>query len=319
MKHYFTIQDTIDFLSKKMEINIGVDDICDFVSRRDLTPCFRYKGMLAWENPEYSSYRVDSNFHGYLTNYDLQDHFLQIYTDKIRQVRGRVFLVEVLSTDGIPDNLCENRQKSFYLLDGSSLHEAGLKSEQWIKANYEHASPFDYKKEATRIFEMTLLSTDILFSYTEIESIIKERKVQTDKVSEEKNAQAEPINAGDLIKGINDHMQHPEPLPIAKALPQITKIADSKKDDFEYSANNIRKRNEIKKDLQAMARVIAAHLWTNETEQTRIGDMADKVYREVVKFAPTGYMPETTKAVEDWIRCVAPSYATKGGRPPKTP
>ncbi len=82
----------------------------------------------------------------------------------------------------------------------------------------------------------------------------------------------------------------------------------------DYPSGNIGKRNQIKKDLQGMARIMAAHWWSNEPTQTSIGDMADRVYREVAKFAPDGYMPETADAVKGWIRPVAPEYASKPGR-----
>ena len=67
-----------------------------------------------------------------------------------------------------------------------------------------------------------------------------------------------------------------------------------------------------------MARIIAAHWWSSDTAQTTTGEMADRVYREVGKFAPDGFMPETVEAVRDWIKPLAPEYARKPGRR-KTP
>lgn len=108
------------------------------------------------------------------------------------------------------------------------------------------------------------------------------------------------------------------PVAASEPTPQDTKA--QRPPDIEEGpiTGNIDRRNQIKKDLQGMARTLATHWWKNDTAQTLLGDMADKVYREVAKFAPDGFMPEKVTTVADWIRPIAPEYARKAGRP-KTP
>ena len=68
------------------------------------------------------------------------------------------------------------------------------------------------------------------------------------------------------------------------------------------------------------AKVIASEFWKVDTEKAiRIGEMADKVYRELVGEGFAESLPETTVTIKDWIKAVAPSYARSGGRSRKTP
>ncbi len=115
-------------------------------------------------------------------------------------------------------------------------------------------------------------------------------------------------NAGIHIHGLTDDQPQPQKAP---------KIPEAALE--EYPTDNIGQRNQRKKDLQGMARILAAHWWQNDQQQTTTGDMADRVYREVRKYAPVGLMPENIEAVKNWIRPVAPKYAQKGGRPKNPP
>lgn len=115
-------------------------------------------------------------------------------------------------------------------------------------------------------------------------------------------------NAGIHIHGLTDYQPQP------KKAPKIPEAALE-----EYPTDNIGQRNQRKKDLQGMARILAAHWWKNDQQQTTTGDMADRVYREVREYAPVGLMPENIEAVKNWIRPVAPKYAQRGGRPKNPP
>lgn len=115
-----------------------------------------------------------------------------------------------------------------------------------------------------------------------------------------------------------DSTPAPAPVAASEPAPQDTEAQQPTAIEEWPVTGNIERRNQIKQDLQGMARIIAAHWWSSDTAQTTTGDMADKVFREVAKFAPDGFMPETVEAVRDWIKPLAPEYARKPGRR-KTP
>lgn len=228
MKKYFSVADTISFFSEQTGLSFSISDIYDFVLRRFLTPCFRYDGMLTWEDEYYTRYRLDTGFYGYLTTHELQDDFIQIYRCGRAKIKGKVFVTELLNTVGIPDHLCEKKDKTFYVLDARSIYDVEFKYHVPIRelmkdypdyakekiAEYESnemsgyrkfgnvldctavhpKANFDSSKEAVDLFEMELLFRDVLFSYVEIEAIIKGKKSQSDRFSEEKNTQVEPIS-----------------------------------------------------------------------------------------------------------------------------
>lgn len=121
-----------------------------------------------------------------------------------------------------------------------------------------------------------------------------------------------------IAKHQADSTPSPAPVAAAEPAPQQTEAQQPTAIEEWPVTGNIERRNQIKQDLQGMARTIAAHWWSHDTAQTTTGDMADKVFREVAKFAPDGFMPETVEAVRDWIKPLAPEYARKPGRR-KTP
>ena len=115
-----------------------------------------------------------------------------------------------------------------------------------------------------------------------------------------------------------DSTPAPAPVAASEPAPQDTEAQQPTAIEEWPVTGNIERRNQIKQDLQGMARIIDAHWWSSDTAQTTTGEMADRVYREVGKFAPDGFMPETVEAVRDWIKPLAPEYARKPGRR-KTP
>lgn len=99
---------------------------------------------------------------------------------------------------------------------------------------------------------------------------------------------------------------------------QIKNDTNNTKEPINTKANfsGLERINKRKADIQGMARVMATHFWRQDTSQTTIGDMADKVYRFISDYVDVNDMPENTSTVADWIRekGVTPDYATKGGR-----
>ena len=65
-----------------------------------------------------------------------------------------------------------------------------------------------------------------------------------------------------------------------------------------------------------MARIIAQHFWRTDSE-TQISDMAVKVYVELQQYASPSDLPERTDTINNWIRPVAPEFASRRGRPKK--
>lgn len=74
--------------------------------------------------------------------------------------------------------------------------------------------------------------------------------------------------------------------------------------------------------LQAkeQARIIAKALWRNDKDKKiRIKEMANIVYSELWESDFKRQLPNNQDSLQDWIRDIAPDYATKGGRPPNEP
>lgn len=68
------------------------------------------------------------------------------------------------------------------------------------------------------------------------------------------------------------------------------------------------------------AKTIATELWQNDTAQEiRLLDMADRTYRALAAEGFAESLPSTVERLKEWIRPVAPDYASKGGRRRKTP
>jgi hypothetical protein len=78
-------------------------------------------------------------------------------------------------------------------------------------------------------------------------------------------------------------------------------------------------RNNAKAATVEHAKRIAVRLWeTDKHQEIRIGDMAERVYRALVQEGFAEDLPGTAERVKAWIKPVAPEYARKGGRRPKT-
>lgn len=73
------------------------------------------------------------------------------------------------------------------------------------------------------------------------------------------------------------------------------------------------KINQLAKDRQGMARVIALSLW-NEDKNILIGDMADKVYKAMIPYCREE-LPQLPETLKGWIRPIATDEAQKKGRP----
>ena len=90
---------------------------------------------------------------------------------------------------------------------------------------------------------------------------------------------------------------------------------DARKRMAGLQALNIAKTSAVER-----ARFIAAELWrADTTQETRIGEMAEKVYRALVTDGFAESLPETSERLKAWIKPVAPDYARKGGRRRKPP
>lgn len=68
------------------------------------------------------------------------------------------------------------------------------------------------------------------------------------------------------------------------------------------------------------AKAIATELWqADTTQEIRLGDMADRVYRALVAEDFAESLPGSAERIKEWIKPTAPDYARKGGRRRKTP
>ncbi len=76
--------------------------------------------------------------------------------------------------------------------------------------------------------------------------------------------------------------------------------------------------NAQREAAKSWARERARSLWDIDVEnKLRIGEVTQTIWREICDTEHVAHRPETEGGLRDWIRGVAPGYATKGGRPPK--
>lgn len=81
-----------------------------------------------------------------------------------------------------------------------------------------------------------------------------------------------------------------------------------------------RGKSPAKLTAQQAAMDYARDQWNRDAEenrQTRIGEMAELVWAYLADVNLADQRPETVEALRDWIRRVAPPYASRGGRPKK--
>jgi thiamine kinase-like enzyme len=78
------------------------------------------------------------------------------------------------------------------------------------------------------------------------------------------------------------------------------------------ASHNLKKRNDRKEDLAIMARVMAKHFWSTDTE-TKIGEMAEKVHNELKRYARAPDLPRNPDTIRTWIKAVAPEFASRRG------
>lgn len=74
--------------------------------------------------------------------------------------------------------------------------------------------------------------------------------------------------------------------------------------------------------LQAkeQAKILARALWNNDKDKKiRIKEMAVMVYLELYNNGYERQLPNNKESLQDWIREIAPDYATAGGRPANEP
>lgn len=74
--------------------------------------------------------------------------------------------------------------------------------------------------------------------------------------------------------------------------------------------------------LQAkeQAKIIAKALWNNDRDnKIKIAEMARLVYSELHDNGFNRQLPQNQESLQDWIRDIAPTYATIGGRPRNEP
>lgn len=77
--------------------------------------------------------------------------------------------------------------------------------------------------------------------------------------------------------------------------------------------------NNAKFKAKERAKAIADDLWRADVEEKiRISVMADKVYRKLVDEGFVDQLPGHAETLKEWINPVAPEYARKPGRPPKS-
>lgn len=93
------------------------------------------------------------------------------------------------------------------------------------------------------------------------------------------------------------------------------------KDKLETKQIKPRKGVSLKK-LQAkeQAKIIAKALWNNDRDnKIKIAEMARLVYSELHDNGFNHQLPQNQESLQDWIRDIAPTYATIGGRPRNEP
>lgn len=84
-------------------------------------------------------------------------------------------------------------------------------------------------------------------------------------------------------------------------------------------AHSLAKIQEAKDKAVERAQAIATELWKSEKEQiTRIGIMADRVYRAMASEGLADSLPGSADRIREWIKPVAPANARKPGKPRKS-
>lgn len=69
-----------------------------------------------------------------------------------------------------------------------------------------------------------------------------------------------------------------------------------------------------------VAQAMAQREWEKDARQAiRIGEMCEKVWSSMIDAGYQDFMPDKQAGLKDWIKPVAPAYATKPGRPKKSP
>ncbi len=69
-----------------------------------------------------------------------------------------------------------------------------------------------------------------------------------------------------------------------------------------------------------VAQAMAHREWEADTSQViRIGEMSEKVWSSMIDAGYQDVLPDKQSGLKDWIKPVAPAYATKPGRPKKSP
>jgi hypothetical protein len=88
----------------------------------------------------------------------------------------------------------------------------------------------------------------------------------------------------------------------------------------EHYQKTLKPRNAAKAKVQERAKSIATERWqADATQEIRLGDMADRVYRALAADGFAESLPGTAERIKEWIKPVAPDYARKPGRRRKTP
>ncbi|MCY1449598.1 hypothetical protein D9M71_663480 [compost metagenome] len=87
-----------------------------------------------------------------------------------------------------------------------------------------------------------------------------------------------------------------------------------------FENGSLCKFNNHKAAVIEYAKVIATENWEADTAQKiRVGDMAEIVWARLVVESLKKWLPDKPEGIKEWIKSVAPEYARKAGRPPKSP
>lgn len=79
-----------------------------------------------------------------------------------------------------------------------------------------------------------------------------------------------------------------------------------------------RGKSQAKQNAQDQAKIIAKALWNNDKDKKiRMLEMAELVYSELFENGYMRHLPDNRNSLKDWIKDIAPPYASEAGRPPK--
>lgn len=77
-------------------------------------------------------------------------------------------------------------------------------------------------------------------------------------------------------------------------------------------------KSQAKQNAQDQAKIIAKALWNNDKDKKiRMLEMAETVYYELYQNGLKNELPNNPITLKEWIKDVAPPYASEAGRPPK--